>query len=212
LTVGGCTVRDTGAEYHAAGGIVAGYVSHTAIVHNDISRTSSGAVCIGWGWGAANTMHANNISRNHISRSNSDVKDTGSIYTLSEQPGSEVSYNYIEDQQLLYGSLYHDARSAGFHTHHNVVTGGPMWLYLQYATLGPVYDILVERNYFDQPVAGGCATSEYADTCEAHGFCPQHYDPRSCGNVTLRDNLYVRGGAWPSEARAIKAAAGAHTY
>jgi hypothetical protein len=55
----------------------------------------------------------------------------GSADTLSAQPNSEVAFNYIENQVLLYGSLYHDARSAGFHTHHNVVIGGPMWLYLQ---------------------------------------------------------------------------------
>jgi hypothetical protein len=40
-------------------------------------------------------------------------------------------------QVLLYGSLYHDAGSGDFHTHHNVVVGGPMWLYLQWGTMGP---------------------------------------------------------------------------
>ena len=39
-------------------------------------------------------------------------------------------------QVLLYGSLYHDARSGFFHTHHNVVVGGPMWLYLQWGAMG----------------------------------------------------------------------------
>ena len=100
--------------------------------------------------------------------SNTELYDCGSIYTLSSQPGSEVSHNYIVNQVLLYGvspspstrficlnklmtavcwrgracafcshralgwqSLYHDARSGFFHTHHNVVVGGPMWLYLQ---------------------------------------------------------------------------------
>ena len=56
------------------------------------------------------------------------LRSCGSIYTLSNQPDSEVAYNYISNQVLLFGSLYHDARSGGFHTHHNVVVGGPMWL------------------------------------------------------------------------------------
>ena len=124
-------IRDTGAEYHGCAGIVAGYVVRAAIEHNDIANTSNGAICLGWGWGAKNTMHSNRVNYNKIARSNTELFDCGSIYTLSMQPGSEVAYNYIENQVLLFGSLYHDASSGGFHTHHNVVVGGPMWLYLR---------------------------------------------------------------------------------
>ena len=35
--------------------------------------------------------------------SNTELYDCGSIYTLSSQPGSEVSHNYIVNQVLLYG-------------------------------------------------------------------------------------------------------------
>ena len=65
-------------------------------------------------------MHNNRIVGNKITRSNTELYDCGSIYTLSAQPNSEVAYNYIVNQVLLFGSLYHDARSAFFHTHHNV--------------------------------------------------------------------------------------------
>jgi hypothetical protein len=54
-----------------------------------------------------------------------------SLPKCSQASGLQIAYNYIENQVLLYGSLYHDARSSGFHTHHNVIVGGPMWLYLQ---------------------------------------------------------------------------------
>jgi hypothetical protein len=116
-------------------------------------------------------MHANNVSYNRIIRSNTVLYDCGSIYTLSAQPGSEISYNYIENQVLLYGSLYHDARSSGFHTHHNVVVGGPMWLYLQWGSLGAVNHITIDNNYHNQTVDGGCANKQYADTCQSTGFC-----------------------------------------
>jgi hypothetical protein len=191
-------IRDTGAEFHGCAGIVAGYVVRADINHNDIANTSNGAICLGWGWGANNTMHSNKVNYNKITRSNTELFDCGSIYTLSMQPGSEVAYNYIENQVLLFGSLYHDASSGGFHTHDNVVVGGPMWLYLQWGTMGPVHDIRVEDNYHDQLIAGGCATPEHKATCPH--------------NLTLKGNVLVpKGAAWPAAAKAIEAKAGITT-
>jgi hypothetical protein len=71
-----------------------------------------GAWCAMRVFGAScQTMRENKINYNKILRSNTYLYDCGSIYTLSAQPNSEVAYNYIVNQVLLYGSLYHDARS-----------------------------------------------------------------------------------------------------
>merc|ERR1712166_457561 len=86
-----------------------------------------------------------------------------------------------------------DASSAGFHTHHNVVVGGPEWLYLQWGTMGPNHDILVENNWHNQNYSGGCA-GQQKSTC-----------PR---NVTVRDNIQVNGSVWPAGALAVEALAG----
>lgn len=128
ITVSENHIRDTGVEYSGCAGIFAGYVAATDITHNDIADTSNGAVCVGWGWGAANSMADNRVVYNRIFRSNTVLYDCGSVYTLSAQPRSEVAYNFIADQAMLFGSLYHDAKSAFFHTHDNVVVSGPMWL------------------------------------------------------------------------------------
>ena len=56
---------------------------------------------IGWGWGAANSMRDNRVNANKIVRSNTELFDCGSIYTLSAQPNSEVAYNYIINQVPL---------------------------------------------------------------------------------------------------------------
>jgi len=207
-TISGNTIAFTGQEYRGSAGVFAGYVATTQIVRNAISDTSNGAVCIGWGWGANNTMRSNNVSFNHITRSNTVLYDCGSIYTLSAQPGSEISYNYLENQVLLFGSLYHDARSSGFHTHHNVVVGGPMWLYLQWGSLGAVNHITIDNNYHNQSVAGGCATPKEAPTCQATGFCPQHYPPSTCGGLLIQNNVLVNGTAWPQAALDIEGGAG----
>lgn len=103
--------------------------------------------------------------------------------------------NYIEDQVLLYGSLYHDQSSAGFTTHSNVVLGGKMWIYLQWGTAGPNSDLYIAGNYHTQPVAGGCGSQEHAPTCP--------------DNVTVEANTLVPAGQqWPPAARAIISAAG----
>lgn len=188
-------IRSTGQEFLGAAGIFAGYVAHTQIRSNDIANTSNGAVTLGWGWGATNTMQNNSVTSNKIVRSNTQLFDCGSIYTLSAQPHSEIAYNYIVNQVLLFGSLYHDAHSAFFHTHHNVVSGGPMWLYLQ----GPpcceqanVSNITVESNWHNQQVAGGCNSKPAI----------------MCTGVKVQNNTLVSGESWPAAALAIVAAAG----
>ena len=129
-------------------------------------------------------MKSNRIVSNRIVRSNTVLVDCGSIYTLSEQKDSEIANNFIQNQQLLYGSLYHDARSSGFHTHHNVVSGGPMWLYLQVGKLGGVDNVLVENNWHNQTIAGGCALPSMASTCSCDPppGIPVRYP---CGNVVV---------------------------
>ncbi len=208
LGVASSRIRDTGQEYRGCAAIVAGYVSHVSLLRNEINASSNGAICLGWGWGATNSMRGNNVSFNRISRSNDFLVDCGSIYTLSSQPNSTISFNYIREQVLLYGSLYHDARSAGFHTHHNVVEGGPMWLYLQHGSMGPVDHLTIEDNYHNTETAGGCALPQFADTCQASGYCPDHYPPSTCGGLVIRRNVLVSGATWPAEARRIMARAG----
>ena len=210
LSVTNNDLSNLAVEFGGCSGIFAGYVSELMISHNTISNTSNGAICTGYGWGGKNSMTSNRITYNHIVRSNTALVDCGSIYTLSEQTDSEISFNYIEDQQKLYGSLYHDSRSSGFHTHHNVVSGGPMWLYLQIGALGGVDNVLVESNWHDQKIAGGCALPSLSSTCSCNppaGVAERY----PCGNVTLSENVLVDGANWPPAARVIMAAAGKQT-
>lgn len=73
----------------------------------------------------------------------------------------------------------------------------PMWLYLQWGSMGPVHDILVENNWHNQTVAGGCAMPEHKATC-----------PK---NLTIQNNTLVSGSNWPADALAVAAAAGAQS-
>lgn len=202
------SVADAAVEYTGCAGIFAGYVSQMNISHNLVANVSNCGICCGWGWGAKNSMAENSITRNHVLRSNTVLKDTGSIYTLSAQPRSEIAYNYLQQQVLPFGSLYHDARSAFFHTHHNVVDGGPMWLYLQHPPIGAVHNLTVEDNWYSDgadATPGGCALERYRTGV----FRCQNATSDCCRGVTLRNNqMRANGTSWPKAAQDVIDGAG----
>ena len=202
------SVADAAVEYTGCAGIFAGYVSQMNISHNLVANVSNCGICCGWGWGAKNSMAENSITRDHVLRSNTVLKDTGSIYTLSAQPRSEIAYNYLQQQVLPFGSLYHDARSAFFHTHHNVVDGGPMWLYLQHPPIGAVHNLTVEDNWYSDgadATPGGCALERYRTGV----FRCQNATSDCCRGVTLHNNqMRANGTSWPKAAQDVIDGAG----
>ena len=128
--------------------------------------------------------------------------------TLSAQPGSEIAYNHLQDQVLPFGSLYHDASSAFFFTHHNVVDGGPMWLYLQHPPIGAVHDLTVSHNWYSSgpdATPGGCALDRYREGA----FACVNESSHCCRNITLQGNtMRANGSQWPAAAQRIIDAAG----
>lgn len=77
-------------------GILAGYVNHTTIAHNEISEVSYSGISVGWGWNqTVNTMHNNQVIANHIHHYGKQMYDVAGIYTLGAQPKTEIRRNYI---------------------------------------------------------------------------------------------------------------------
>jgi hypothetical protein len=78
-------------------GIGAGYVQNNTIEHNDISELPYMGISIGWGWTKTpNVMQNNKVVGNKIHRFARQLYDVAGIYTLSAQPGSLISENYID--------------------------------------------------------------------------------------------------------------------
>lgn len=172
-------------EYHDCAPLLGGFVVNTSFVHNSIESPPNTGISMGWGWGrdVSPSSHDNHILANYIHNSNTLLEDGGSIYTLGPQPNSTLAYNYVYNQTQLFGSLYHDEGSAYWHTHHNVVNGGPEWLHIWTPS---IHDIIVEFCWTNQP---------YMDE---HGT-----------NITMRNNTILAAGqAFPPEAQAIMLAAG----
>jgi hypothetical protein len=78
-------------------GIGAGYVRNIIIEHNEIEDVSNTAISMGWGWSpTTNAMKNNKIHANKIHHYGKHNYDCSGIYTLSAQPGSVISENYID--------------------------------------------------------------------------------------------------------------------
>jgi hypothetical protein len=91
-------VTDAANEDWGAVAIGAGYVRNIRISHNEISDVSYTGISLGWGWTpSANVMRNNSVIRNRIHHYGKHMYDVAGIYTLSAQPGSVISENYISD-------------------------------------------------------------------------------------------------------------------
>ena len=87
--------------------LIAGFVRDTAIEHNEIAGTAYTGINLGWGWTrTANVMRRNTVRANRITRIGLQMSDTAGIYTLSAQPGTVVSENYVDD--IVIGKWAHD--------------------------------------------------------------------------------------------------------
>ena len=78
-------------------GIGAGYMSNATIEYNEIEDVANTAISMGWGWSPmANAMKNNKIIANKIHHFGKHNYDCAGIYTLSAQPNSFISENYID--------------------------------------------------------------------------------------------------------------------
>lgn len=90
-------VTDATNEDWGCVGIGAGYVRNTTIEHNEIENVSYTGISLGWGWSSTtNAMKNNKIHANKIHHYGKHNYDCSGIYTLSAQPGSVISENYID--------------------------------------------------------------------------------------------------------------------
>jgi len=84
-------------EDWGAVGIGAGYVNGIDILHNEINEVSYTGISMGWGWTkSSNAMKNNVISGNKIHNYGKHMYDVAGIYTLSAQPNSSITKNYID--------------------------------------------------------------------------------------------------------------------
>ncbi|NUQ96498.1 MAG: hypothetical protein HOY79_08010 [Streptomyces sp.] len=200
-------ISDVGRDYSDAVGIWAGYTRNLTISHNDIGHTPYSGMSLGWGWGYASpcsmqsaqglttcrhgTIYAggNQILDNHVHDVMNVLYDGGPIYTNGGQgngDGSTTSVlagNLVEVTNHTNNRLYQDEGSSYWNTYDNVTRlGGGGWIGMWTPT---IHDITVHDNYSDTSVYNNKGT-----------------------DITFNQATIVSGGAWPSAAQSVIAAAG----
>jgi len=125
------TIHDATNEDWGTVAISLGYVRDCTISDNDVSHVNYSGICIGWGWTPLDTgMKGNLIIHNKVSDYARQLYDAGGIYTLSNQPASEISNNDISQPfPAPYATnnrgfcIYLDARTDGFTIANNKTEG-----------------------------------------------------------------------------------------
>ncbi len=90
-------ITDVANEDWGCVGIGVGYVKGINISHNEIDNVSYTGISVGWGWTKSlNAMSDNQIIANKITHYAKHMYDVAGIYTLSAQPGTVISDNYVD--------------------------------------------------------------------------------------------------------------------
>lgn len=90
-------ITDVTNEDWGSVGIGAGYVKGINITHNEVCDVNYTGISMGWGWTkTVNAMSDNHIIANKIHHYARNMYDVAAIYTLSAQPGSVISDNYVD--------------------------------------------------------------------------------------------------------------------
>ncbi|HEV7974859.1 MAG TPA: discoidin domain-containing protein [Amycolatopsis sp.] len=161
-------VTNVADQYGGSLGIFAGYTEHTVISHNKVYDLPYSGISLGWGWGMLDqggdtSVPGNNgvpvwnvptIAKNNVVTDNRvyDIMkkqaDGGAVYTLSANPGSVVSGNYISGVPTpAYGAIYHDEASRYFRTTGNAFCD----VAYQWLLMNRGMDVDAQNNFTTQP-------------------------------------------------------------
>ena len=171
-----------GVEYHGAAAILAGYVSHTAISHNQIDHVPYTGISIGWGgWPdklgrspVPNNTRDDVISDNLIYDYMLTLDDGGGVYTqgitgTSMGNGEKVTGNVIHDQ-LGWSFALHSDNGASFITYAKNVLYNDTYdwgtSHLDFSGgHGGLDPLLLEHNFWQQ---GTLSSPSYQATTSAN--------------------------------------------
>ena len=121
-------ITEIGTDYQGAVGIGAGYPKEILIANNEVCNAPYTGISVGFGWSDKEScMRGNRILNNEVHHTSRVLCDAGGIYTLSLQPDSVMSGNYIHDITLPAwadydtAGIYMDEQTAGYTVENNVI-------------------------------------------------------------------------------------------
>jgi len=137
-------------------GIMYAYARNVKVMHNEIEDVPYSGISGGWGWNSTETPMCNNtISNNYVHNYMNVFYDGAGVYTLSDQPNSVCSDNYVENKKIGargYGwcGIYFDEGTRHVNIKNNVIEVQQddkiQWLSLQSVGQG-TKECPVDNNY-----------------------------------------------------------------
>lgn len=166
-------------------GIQTYYTENVDIANNYVYDVPYSGIAVGWGWTSYTdsvTSKNNKVRNNIVDNFGLTMMDGGGIYILGQQPGSEISGNYIKNQNNVYGAIYPDNGSDSYAINNNITEN--IWMSLFISTADKK-NLTGENNWSTNSVM-----QNYGTNCSISAL-----------------NYYVPGNM-PSEAQAIADSAG----
>lgn len=183
FTIANNYFHNIGDDLYNSAAIWGGYVADIRIEHNEVYNTPQKGIAIGWGWGAESYASDNKVRYNYIHDTTTKLQDSGAMYALSPQTGTEFAYNYADNDVHRSNCLYPDEGSAFQTWHDNACSRVGQWLHIWIDT---IHNLTVSNN---------CADTT---TNENEGV-----------SITMSGNTFISSGsAWPTRCQAIISGAG----
>ncbi|MGC9542289.1 RICIN domain-containing protein [Streptomyces sp. UG1] len=192
---------DSAVLFKGSSPVSAYFVDSLSVEHNRIEKSPWAGITLGWGWwnfdGSTNSIRPgvptttaknNTIRHNQIVDPMQTLGDSGAIYTLGAQPGTEISDNYIQGVPAShkYG-LHPDEGSAFINYHDNVLD--------------------VDKDLRSTIHSGPWGRQHDLSITNTYGTVNKIWD-KSVPNSTIQDVRAYADNVWPSQAYGIAVNAG----
>ena len=148
------------------------YTDTLAITHNQIESTAYNGLNLGWGWKNypdSTTAKDNTVSFNRFINIMTRLHDSGAVYTIGQNPGTEINQNYVRGippntSGPTYG-LHNDEGSAYITENDNVLDIDPGVTYtINCEDFGDKHDLTILRTYATVNKMGANPPSSQIDT------------------------------------------------
>jgi hypothetical protein len=206
--------------------ITAYFTESLKITYNHIEMTAYNGINLGWGWKefpTSTTAKNNTVSNNRIINSLRRLHDSGAIYTIGQNPGTNINQNYVRgipDKSTgpTYG-LHNDEGSAYITENDNVLDIDKNVTYtINCEDYGDKHDLTILRTYatvnrmgknppnstIDAPVAVGdnvWPLMQYNTTCANSGIQDAYMNIIPQNIISLPD--YVFPASCAATAKAV---------
>jgi hypothetical protein len=227
ITIDNNLVYNVGTQrgFGSHAGITAFFTDTLTITHNHIHTVAYNGINLGWGWKNfkdSTTAKNNTVSENRFTNMMTRLHDSGAIYTIGQNPGTNINENYVKGippatSGPTYG-LHNDEGSAYITENDNVLDIDQGVKYtINCEDFGDKHDLTILRTYATVNKMGVNPPSSKIDTpvvvadavwpVKQYGFCVKSGIEDAYRNVIPSSLLATQDYVFPASCAAPKGTA-----